>query len=151
MASTELDDGKLVHAGRRSKKAMSKHNKLLDEKAQRLVDWNTDVLCRLLKQIIARNHAMENSAETKVRPLDASEDVVGRTVGTTVIDEVIEIIELPELNALATRQLNSHEEITLDPVAVKQIRGYIHTIASLYRENPFHNFEHVRIASPKAG
>lgn len=108
------------------------------------------MLCRLLKPIVAQDCAMGKSAETNVCPVDALEDFVGRTVGATVIDEVVEIIELPEWNALAARNMDSHEEIILDPFVVQQIRGYIHIIASFYRENSFHNFEHVRIASPKA-
>lgn len=151
MASTDLDDSKWVHPGLRSnaKRAPKKQNKLLDEKLQRLVDWNSDVLCRILKQIVGRNRAMDKATKTKTSPVESSEDFIGRTVGATVIDEVVEIVELPELNALAAHHLYSHEEIMLDPIVVQQIRGYIHTIATLYRENPFHNFEHVRLTSPK--
>ena len=153
MASEDHDDKKSVQAGLRSKaiRAANKENKLLDEKVQRLVDWNTDVLCRILKQVVGRNRALEKTTISKVRPAAASKDIVGRTVGTTVIDEVVEIIELPELNSLASRKLDSQEDIELDPAVVEQIRCYIHTIASMYRENPFHNFEHVRITLPDAG
>jgi hypothetical protein len=113
----------------------------LDEKMERLVEWNTDVLVRLLKQIIARQRAHDRS-KTKKGQEAASRDIV---LGGTVIDEVVEIIELPELDASASRQQESVDELELDPAVVQQVRTYVQTIAKMYRANPFHNFEHVSI------
>ena len=115
----------------------------LDEKMERLVDWNTDVLARLLKQILARHRALAKHPSTKASA--ATRDFVGQTVGSMVIDEVVEIIELPELHAAASRQHDLVDETELDPTVVSQLRSYIRTMASMYRGNPFHNFEHVCI------
>jgi hypothetical protein len=137
------DDSKWIHAGLRSKtkKAMTMQANKLDGKMERLVDWNTDVLVRLLKQIIARQSAQERT-ETREGREAASRDFVA---GDTVIDEVVEIIELPKLDASASRQQALIDEIELDPTVVLQVRTYIQTIATMYRANPFHNFEHVSI------
>jgi Adenylate and Guanylate cyclase catalytic domain len=137
------DEDKWVQAGLRSKKV--EDERLFEEKINRLVDWNTDVLCRILKHIVACNrsgHKQEqvdsiNSSPTKV---------VHQKVGAMTIDEVVEVIELPELNVRAVRQMDMHNEVALDPIVVQQLRHYIYRIACLYRNNPFHNFEHVSTA-----
>jgi hypothetical protein len=55
---------------------------------------------------------------------------------------VKEIITLPNFDAaLATEQIDP-ESIDLDDDVEEQLRAYITTIASMYRDNPFHNFEH---------
>jgi Adenylate and Guanylate cyclase catalytic domain len=132
---SDLDDDKWIDVslGPRKRKVQ------LDEKEQRLVDWNTDVLCRLLKQVVARNNAAGSSKCIR-RPDSIAPAQCSRTM---VIDEVVEMIELPELDVTAHASMASYEQIVLDEQVIEQIRDYICTIASLYRKNYFHNFEHV--------
>lgn len=141
----DFEDGNAIHAELRKKAkwAMKVQANNLDEKMERLVDWNTDILARLLKQILARHRAMEKHQSTRASA--ATRDFVGQTVGSMVIDEVVEIIELPELHAASSRQHELVDEIELDTNVVSQLRSYIRTMASMYRGNPFHNFEHVCI------
>jgi hypothetical protein len=57
----------------------------------------------------------------------------------TVIDEVAEMVVLPGYRA-NKRETNDHFE--LEGKIVMQLRHYVQTIASLYNDNPFHNFDH---------
>jgi hypothetical protein len=57
---------------------------------------------------------------------------------TTVIDEVAEMVVLPGYEA--NKKIDYHFE--LDDKIVMQLRHYVQTIASLYNDNPFHNFDH---------
>ncbi|KAL7572962.1 hypothetical protein ACA910_007464 [Epithemia clementina (nom. ined.)] len=108
-------------------------------KILRLIDWNVDVLMRQLKRIVARRKAygLDHHDDTSTMVEDFS-----RSDGRTVLEEVVERIELPEFEpSIAQMQLPS-EDITLDPEAEAQLYDYVATIAAMYRDNPFHNFEH---------
>lgn len=124
------------------RKSMHKGNKLSssthDEKIGRLVDWNTDVFCGLVKQVLAYQDAFckkTSQSRTQAHDLELN-------LSRTVVDEVVEIIELPQVMNKA-RTTNSNED-ELEPAVVEQIRKYILAVALMYNDNPFHNFEHVR-------
>lgn len=101
-------------------------------KESRLVDWNVEVLGKLLKQVISRRNALGKQAATGEVKLE-------RPDGQTVLEEVREIITLPKFDASAARK---QEEKELNPVLKEQLHDYVSTLASMYRDNPFHNYEH---------
>jgi hypothetical protein len=107
------------------------------EKHQRLISWNTDILARLLTQIIARRESRHErpDAPERIRRLEES---VGRD--DTVLSEVTEVIMLPNFDATSNAIDPSRIELSED--VVNQLRDYVQTLAAMYRENPFHNFEH---------
>ena len=120
-----------------------RHEKLsLNKKTKSLVDWNTDVLLRLLRQIVARrgssseidNPSCERSESLKVVPSESATHIT--------LDEVKEIIHMPGFDAEALHKQPDPDSITLDADVVLQMKNFVTTIASLYRNNPFHNFEH---------
>lgn len=104
---------------------------MMDAKTQRLVDWNVDVLARLLKQVTARRGV----ASTK------NTLTIERNDEQMVLDEVREIIKLPRYDQRVVTQ-EDVEGTVLSPDIMTQLRDFVATIASLYRDNPFHNFEH---------
>jgi class 3 adenylate cyclase len=111
----------------------------LEEKNERLVGWNTDVLGKLIYQIMASRSKPKAS---RVKLADSS--TVRHGEGQTVIDEVKEIIELPTFavrNFQTPQDLDS-SELPPDGVLATQLRDYVVTIATKYHNNPFHNFEH---------
>jgi len=62
---------------------------------------------------------------------------------TTVLDEVTEIITLPTFDEeTAAGEQVDPETVELGDEVTKQLRHYVTSIASMYRDNPFHNFEH---------
>ncbi|KAG7370377.1 adenylate/guanylate cyclase [Nitzschia inconspicua] len=98
-----------------------------EEKNSRLVDWNVDVLLRLLKMIVA----MRGKDEV---PSKATIDT-----HTNPLDEVKEIIALR--NEAKKFHCNP-ESVTLSASIVEQLHSFVQTIASMYNDNPFHNFAH---------
>ena len=63
---------------------------------------------------------------------------------TIVMDEVAEVITLPKFDARATKTLTNPDSIKLPPSVLTQLHDFIKTISMMYRDNPFHNFEHAR-------
>jgi class 3 adenylate cyclase len=110
----------------------------MDERTQRLVDWNTDILTRLVKRIIAKRNAAKSSPGKKATPGDGD---TPQSKKMTVLDEVKEIIELPELDTVAHTK-EDPETVELDADVSTQLEGYVVAISALYNDNPFHNFDH---------
>jgi hypothetical protein len=71
-------------------------SKVLSEKIQRLIDWNTEKLICLLKQILARRTTSRFSSNREVR-LSCLEKIHSHHP----LEEVQEIISLPEYDAAA--------------------------------------------------
>ena len=114
-----------------------------DPKIQRLVDWNVEVLVRLLKQIVAQRAAVyQNSLKLQLSSSSSEPCDAKIKKGDTFLDEVKEIIELPRFDASVARNQQDVDEVTLPTEAVLELKDYVMVIASLYRQNPFHSFEH---------
>ena len=116
---------------------------LVSDKTRRLVDWNVAVLARLLKKIIVwRQGTAPNAKHWK--------KAFGSGPGSTVIDEVQETILLPECGPdariIVDRDVDAME---LDSVVMEQLRDYVMNIAIMYKDNPFHNFEHASHVTSK--
>jgi hypothetical protein len=103
---------------------------------QRLIDWNVELLGGLLKQIEAKRRDLR----TRTRDIVPSMELQG---GSTALDEVAEIITLPQFDPKGVnRKKTRAEDIELSVEVITQLRDYVTTIASMYRDNAFHSFEH---------
>jgi class 3 adenylate cyclase len=102
------------------------------EKTRRLVDWNTEVLAQLLKQVIARRSVSESFLLKKPSP-----PCIACIEGMTILDEVTEIVAFPEVNPATYI-----EEKELNADLFSQLHDYVIAISNLYNNNPFHNFDH---------
>jgi Adenylate and Guanylate cyclase catalytic domain len=121
-----------------------KEQKPLPAKLQRLVRWNADVLLRLLKQIVARRSATTQQGlkgfSKLLHSTSTAASVDGSRCGTTVIDEVKEVIALPKFDAKAVKSQQDARTVNLDKEVTEQLHNYVTVIASLYRPDvPFHN------------
>lgn len=58
------------------------------------------------------------------------------------MDEVKEVIEMPHFNSrLADASFTrDYVNVWIGPKAIENLRAYVHAIASLYRNNPFHKY-----------
>jgi len=130
-ASDETHSIETTSEGRQTK------TRMLEEKTRRLIDWNVDVLKRLLKEIVAWRQASRKGIKTEFVPEEESD-----ARGQTVIDEVSEIISLPQLNGAGATFKQNVDAVCLSEAAETQLDAFVSSIAALYRENPFHNFEH---------
>jgi len=118
-------------------------------KNERMVLWCTDIMARLLRQIVARREA-ESRCDTFGGSTIASMDDMsldGSKHSVTakwkkagmVIEEVKEVIQLPAFDGSIKEVPES--EIILPSSVMKQLRDYVTEISGTYRENPFHSFE----------
>jgi 3'5'-cyclic nucleotide phosphodiesterase len=104
----------------------------------RLVDWTVEVLRKLLKQVVARREAKGVSGS------HARDLKITRSEGSTVLEEVAEVISLPAFDAKVARKHKESSLIYLGEEVEVQLHAYVSNIAFLYSsENAFHNFEHV--------
>eukprot|EP00934_Nitzschia_sp_Nitz4_P006525 Nitzschia sp. Nitz4//scaffold296_size27349//17842//21644//NITZ4_008200-RA/size27349-snap-gene-0.41-mRNA-1//-1//CDS//3329546273//6515//frame0 len=106
-------------------------------KIDRLVDYQVESLLLLLRKIVAFRNKGRKFAKKPTR--------FSQTLETkdTVLEEVEEIIELPEFK---NRKVNSlsldASAVQLEPAVTSQLRELVERIASMYHQNPFHNFDH---------
>ncbi|GKY98676.1 hypothetical protein MPSEU_000823900 [Mayamaea pseudoterrestris] len=104
----------------------------------RLIDWNTQILLNLLKPVVAHRVATKGFA---FQPDDSVLSSLISDEGNT-LDEVREIIELPRLDTSQPIQHVDPDSIELDGDVEGQLRDFVTGIASMYRDNPFHNYAH---------
>jgi hypothetical protein len=110
---------------------------VFDDKTMRLIDWNVDILSQLIRQIVARREALNCSRrKSSTSPLQNNTPKNG-----TVIDEVKEIIKLPPFDREAAKRQKDAKTIELSSEVSKELREFVLAVATMYRGNPFHNFE----------
>jgi class 3 adenylate cyclase len=112
----------------------------LDDKTERLVGYNTEVLAKLIHQIVMRRSLSKKSNKFASRKSEVTH--TRPTKETMVLDEVKEIIELPGFDVSMVNKKEDPEMANLNPLIFSQLREYVVVIAKKYHQNPFHNFEH---------
>ena len=143
--------------------------RIVDNRMQRLIGWNVDVLKRQLRQILSMRDpsTIPSSIATIVREgstkqdsaltdettsLDGSAgskpmegidilamDKAPRT--SMVLEEVQDIIQLP---SEPTESKIDPYHIEFSAEVVHQLTDFVTSIAQMYHDNPFHCFEHAR-------
>ena len=106
-------------------------------KTSRLIDWNKDLLAKLLKAVAARRQALNEGA-----PVTKLDEGFTRNNDGTVLEEVQEIVALPAYDPHVMKREVDPKTIDLGDDVERELGNYIATIASMYRDNPFHNFDH---------
>lgn len=104
-----------------------KSQKLRIDKIDRLIDWNTENLVQLLQQIVDSRQSGECDDNFTMNV----------SIEGNPFDAVKEIIALPQV-----KKSKSESSIPISTV-VSQLRDYVSTIAQMYNDNYFHNFENV--------
>ena len=102
----------------------------LDAKTYRLIDWNVESLLGIMKEVVAFRRVTSSSSP---------QDLQVRTkLGQTPLEEVREIICLPEFDGGAGKRLHP-ENVEIPKEVVEQLHLLVSKIASMYNKNPFHN------------
>lgn len=104
------------------------------DSSDRLVDWNVDLLKRLLKRIVAYRKDMGVQKEDGIDFGDIASN------GTIVRDEMSYSIDLPTFDKEAAK--TDPSSISLGKEVEEQLHKFVALIAGLYHDNPFHNFKH---------
>jgi hypothetical protein len=109
-------------------------------KRGKLANWNAEILARYLKDIVATRVASGKKSD----PVELLTQLETESLhlDTTVLDEVTEVIDLPEIKYAPGVETVDPSAIELPDAVLVQLRGYVMTIALLYRDNSFHNLEH---------
>lgn len=102
---------------------------------ERLINFNTQVLQRLLKQIIAMREVGDSPVESNSSSLQTVSPL------GDIVEGVQEAIAFP---SEPTKFLRDPNLIELTPNVKKQLRHYVTKIASMYDDVPFHGFDHAR-------
>jgi hypothetical protein len=119
-----------------------------DKKIERLQDWNVAVFSRLLQLIVARRLSgsePNGDEEGGIFPNDKEQtlDVMAfECFEGTVLDEVKDIIMLPKFDSSVFANPIVSNSFSLDPIVVSELHEFVSVLADMYRNNPFHNFEH---------
>ena len=110
----------------------------VSQQTSRLVKWNVEQLVSLLRQIVARRSATKLQSQPKTNETSFDNDNNGKSP----IDEVQEIITLPKFDKSVNHQNVDAADIVISPVVVEQLKEFVIWVASMYKNNPFHNFDH---------
>jgi len=111
---------------------LNKEAKTRNDKQMRLIDWNCDVLIRLLKMIVAQRESASIKPDD-TNQIDALEtEISSRT--KMVLEEVAEVIQLPHFDSAAAKNTITPETIDLGNEVMEQLREYVSTIAAMYHQ-----------------
>ena len=114
--------------------------KVFTEKQMRLIDWVKDVMATFLKEIAAKRVAT-NVVPDPQSKIQVLENNVKLRKEATVLDEFQDVIAIPKFEPDAGKVKRLAQKIVLGQAVEIQLRDYVHHIAMLYNDNPFHNFE----------
>ena len=105
---------------------------LPNKKDELLIDWNTDVLCQLLADVVA-------SRSNDGLPEQTSETIIPKQM-TKPLDEVVAVINMPAPSFESMERMHSMTQRLAIPDYVRsEISDYVRTIASAYPRHAFHN------------
>jgi hypothetical protein len=99
-----------------------------------LIDWQVALLSRLLKQIVLRRNTKNGRKAQHQVNLDTNK-IVPR-------DEITEKIVMPAFDPEMNKNSMDLDSVELPVAVVSQLNDLVTTIALLYRDNSFHNYEH---------
>ncbi len=94
-----------------------------------MIDWNADVLLKLLKQVVAKRQALGKGGW--------DEDPVIKTE-TNIIDERVDVITLPPFD----KAYKYPQSVEVAPQVAQQLKEYVSAITQAYRSNPYHCLQH---------
>jgi hypothetical protein len=132
-AHLQCDEERPKGAGKKAKKTY------MGAKVTRLIEWNGEVLLRLLSHIVAKRNSHghgRNSQGKRHRGAGTNELLLKTAPGHTVMDEVKEIITLPQVDAKTANAPHDDGSVEIDPQVAAQLSDYVTVIASMYNDNP---------------
>jgi Adenylate and Guanylate cyclase catalytic domain len=106
----------------------------------RSTEWTVEVMTGLLREIVASRVGSADipNGTSRARLAALEHEVAQRSQGgkTTVIDEVQEIIELPDPRAQGSKQRTIlRNDVRLKSKVVHELRDYVRAVALMYNDN----------------
>jgi hypothetical protein len=105
------------------------------ERTQRLVEWNVELLLKQLRVIVARRQSTSNKASTLRRSTSkkAAAEAARETKSGTVLDEVQDVISLPQFDASVYENHVDPNTVTIPSNVCSLLQDFVGRIASMYR------------------
>jgi len=111
------------------------HDAYLSNRIRRtLIDWQVELLSRLLKRVVSKR---SNDA----REVQHSPDIFGSD-RTLPREEIVDEVRMPAPERRSSVRCASSQYIDLPSKVLDQLEDFVTSIAMLYRDNSFHNYEH---------
>ena len=119
---------------------------LANDRRGRLIDWNVDLFAGLIRKIVARRQSQKNSFKLKEKVVKIGDEIsinstnrdaisIDSSNHGMVLDEVVEIIELPAFDPKTVASQEDSHCIKLDLAVMVELREYICAISNSYKEN----------------
>ena len=118
----------------------------IDARTSRLIDWIVTCMEEMLCTMIARRESIAMATVSSTRKGTKRQGQQERAAagtmpalqpGATYLDEVKEIITLPEFKSTTSRKEKKTDNTVIPPIAVEQLRNYVTCIAKMYRYVPY--------------
>jgi Adenylate and Guanylate cyclase catalytic domain len=135
--STSNIDNNFVAGGSKSN---AEENDKLNDRKQRLVDWNVDILSKALKQVVARRQACNEQPDSFLHMETLEQGTLrlyqSKNGAVVPLDEIVECISLPNYNAKAAAVTHEKDASSIDlgPAVQKQLHDFIQGISAMYHE-----------------
>jgi hypothetical protein len=125
-----------------------------EEKKERLVDYHTNILTKLLKKLVTMRRLNNSNTTvtttttttTAVTVTGTNNEMIVRDFSTkTISNEVLEDIDFPTTTSVFEDNTMVRDvKSSVDTVVLAQLRELVSRTAGLYQEKdrPFHSFEH---------
>ena len=121
----------------------------LGARTSRLIDWNVEMLITLLRQIVAKRCAVGKEQMLKSsRTIGKTGGSFSSTQASKPLDEVREIIRLPEFSEKQAKQQQKPEKVSIPKEVEGELKELVSTIAGMYNDNPFHSKCTEKLKSP---
>jgi 3'5'-cyclic nucleotide phosphodiesterase/Adenylate and Guanylate cyclase catalytic domain len=115
--------------------------KHLPDHVVRLAKWNADLLGRKLCTIVSQRAARKKTATLRAVMARLEREIMEHV--KTPLEEVQDAIKLNKSGTgVSFEETDASPPVDLAPAVVEQLHSYLVTVALLYRDNPFHCFEH---------
>ena len=117
-----------------------------DDKNARLTKWNTEILKKVLLEIVAHRKALGTVPDDESTMRSMEHRFLHQGNGKIALDELDDSIALPGNNKRDVEWGRHYSAILattkLDEKVLTQLHEFVMNIARLYNQNPFHSFEH---------
>lgn len=132
----------LMWGGSEEMLSITKFRRNTSSSTQRLIEWNCALLMRLLQQVVTKRLSSTGGKPKEFFCGDLKGIVALRDHDSErdLVSEVAELIPMPNFEPDATNGMETQAMLSLE--VENQLHSYVAGIASMYRDNPFHNYEH---------
>lgn len=110
------------------------HKQAISQQNHRLVDWNTEMLQRMLMAVVAKRNATGEECEVNIPTMDVED-------GKTYRDEIVEFFDVSSFDEVTSPERLDIDSVDLGGEVVSQLRDFVTVISSRFRENTYHGFD----------